>query len=329
MIKKLIYNFFGNLINLNLYLIKKKYKSKLIYNENASFGESLIFNILHYDLIINKKKKLIIFSSFEKKIADFFFNKEHICKPLIILPNFIPVYQLFQVLKKKKIFKTEKNLKTYYYNNKIFKKKYMLLLNNILHARYHQINLDIKSFKKKKFVLIFIKHYNKNNNDIYGSSNRQTSDLTKIFSIIKFILKKKIKIVIMGNQEDKSVNIIEKEIKNKNLFFFKNLSPKETLIDQLFLHKYSRLGIGSDSGVWTMSFFFQKKVFLFDTCVSFGNNIYKKYKNIFFIPKKIKLENRTIDQTSAICNKILKNKIPYSVSEVPLKKIIKKLKKLL
>ena len=203
----------------------------------------------------------------------------------------------------------------------------MLILDNILKRRYEQINTNIKSLEKKRFILIFIKHYNKNNNDIHGSRNRQTSDFDKIFSIIKFILKKKIKIVIMGNEKDKSVNIIEEKIKNKNLFFFKNLSPNQTLIDQLFLHKYSQFGIGSDSGVWTMSFFFQKKIFLFDTCVSFDNNIYKKYKNIFFMPKKITLENRTVDQTFEICNKILKNKLAYSVSEVPLKQIIQKIKK--
>ena len=61
MIRKFIYFIFTNLINLNLYFIKKKYKSKLIYNQNASFGESLIFNILNYDIIISKKKKTYYF----------------------------------------------------------------------------------------------------------------------------------------------------------------------------------------------------------------------------------------------------------------------------
>ena len=75
MIKKSIYNFFGNLINLNLYLIKQKYKSKLIYNKNASFGESIIFNILHYDLIINKKKNLLFLVVLKKKLQNFFLIK--------------------------------------------------------------------------------------------------------------------------------------------------------------------------------------------------------------------------------------------------------------
>ena len=323
--KKFIYFVFANLINFNLYLIKKKYKSKLIYNDNASFGESLIFNILNYDTIINKKKKLVIFSSFEKKIAEFFFNKEHIYVPLVILPKFIPVYQLSNELIKKKNFK-QKNIKTNFFNINIFKKKYSLLLNDILHKRYGQINSDIKFFEKKKFILIFVKHYNKNNNDISGSHNRQTADLTKIFLIMKFILKKKIKIIIMGNQSDKSVNIIKKKIKDENLFFFKDLSPNENLIDQLFLHKYSQIGIGNDGGVWTMSFFFQKKIFLFDTCISSGNKLYKKNKNIFFMPKKISFENKTEYQTLKICDKILKKKIPYKVNEVSFEMIINKIK---
>ena len=307
MLKKLIYLIFANLINLNLFLIKKKYKSKLIYNYNASFGDSLIFNIINYEKIINKKKKLIIFSSFEKKIAELFFNKEHIYTPLVHLPNFIPVYQLSNELKKKKNFKIKK-IKTNFFSNKIFKKKYMFILDNILNKRFEQINPKIKIFKKKKFILIFIKHYNKNINDINGSCNRQTADLSKIFLILKFILRKKIKIIVMGNQRDKSVNIIENKIKNKNLFFFKNLSQNENLVDQLFLHKHSQFGIGNDGGVWTMSFFFQKKTFLFDTCISSGNKLYEKYKNIIFMPKKITFENKTENQTLAICHKILKKK---------------------
>ena len=328
MIRKFIYFIFTNLINLNLYFIKKKYKSKLIYNQNASFGESLIFNILNYDIIISKKKKLIIFSSFEKRIAEFFFKKEHMCIPLVILPKFIPVYQLSNELKKKENFKIKK-FQTNNFNKKIFEMKHSFILNDILHKRYDQINPDIKFFKKKKFILIFIKHYNKNNNDIDGSCNRQTSDLDKIFLMINFILKKKVKIIIMGNQKDKSVNIIEKKIKNKNLFFFKNLSPGENLIDQLFLHKYSQFGIGNDGGVWTMSFFFRKRIFLFDTCISSQNKLYKKYKNIIFMPKKITFENRTEYQTLEICNRILKKRIPYKVNEVPLKNIINQIKKYL
>ena len=96
----------------------------------------------------------------------------------------------------------------------------MFILDNILNKRFEQINPKIKIFKKKKIILIFIKHYNKNINDINGSCNRQTADLSKIFLILKFILRKKIKIIVMGNQRDKSVNIIENKIKNKNLFFF-------------------------------------------------------------------------------------------------------------
>lgn len=326
MIKKFIYFFFASLINLNLYIIKKKYRSKFIYNENLSFGESFIFNILNYKSIINKKKKLIIFSNFEKKIANLFFSRDNIYKTFIIFPKFFPIYQLNNFLKKS--FQKKKDIQPNYHN-KIFKKKHISILNNILLNKYEQINSRIKLFENKKFVLIFIKHYNKNRNDIEGSYNRQTSDLTKVFSIIKFILKKKVKIIIMGDETDKSVNIIESHFKNKDLFFFKNLSPNQALIDQLFLNKYSQFGIGSDSGAWIMSFFFQKKLFLFDTCISSNNNLYKRYKNIFFMPKKVVYENKTVDQTYKICNKILNNKISYNVIEVSYEKIIKQIKKYL
>jgi hypothetical protein len=326
MIKALIYNIFGTFINLSLCLIKEKNKSKLIYNTNISFGESFIFNLLNYDLIINNKKKLLIFSNFEKKIAQFFFNKDHIYKPIIILPKFLPIYPYNKVLKKK--LNTRKNFQTNF-NNKIFIKKHRLILENILRERFEQITSSIKFFQKKKFILIFIKHYNKNCYDIKGSQSRQTSNLTKVFLIIKFILKKKLRVVVMGSKEDKSVNIIKNHFKNKNLFFFKNLSQNQSLIDQLFLHKYCQFGIGSDSGAWTMSFFFQKKLFLFDSFFSFANSIYKKYKNILFMPKKITYGKKTFYLSDKILSRILKNKIAYTIHEVSFDEIINPINKYL
>ena len=212
------------------------------------------------------------------------------------------------------------------YTNKFAKKKHKHLLNNILRKNYKQVNSNIKLFKKKKFVLILIKHNNKNSNDISGSQTRQTADFTKIFLIIKYILKKNLKVVILGNQKDKSVNIIENHFKDKNLFFFKNLSPKQTMIDQLFLHKYSQFGIGNDSGGWIISFFLQKKLFIFDACSSLENSLYKKYKNIYFMPKKITYNNKTVNLTHQISTKILKSKIPYTISEVSFEEISKEIK---
>ena len=328
MIKKIIYYLLAYLIHLNLYLIKKKNKSKLIHPYHFSFGDTFVFYITHYNLINSQKKKVVVFSNLDKKIAELFFYKDQIYKLFIFLPKFISIYPLNYFLKKKKYFKIKKNLHINY-ANKYFKKKHKHLLNNILRKNYKQVNSNIKLFKKKKFVLILIKHNNKNSNDISGSQTRQTADFTKIFLIIKYILKKNLKVVILGNQKDKSVNIIENHLKDKNLFFFKNLSPKQTMIDQLFLHKYSQFGVGNDSGGWMISFFLQKKLLLFDTCIFFGNKMYRKYKNIFFISKKIAYENKTVDLTYKIIVKILKNKIPYKVIEVPLEQIIKKLKKIL
>ena len=146
MIKKFIYFFFGSLINLNLYIIKKKYSSKLIYNENLSFGESFIFNILNYKSIIDKKKKLIIFSNFEKKIASLFFSRENIHKTFIIFPKFFPIYQLNNFLKKdfqkKKPFNQILQIK---FLKKIFKKK----------KPFNQI-FTIKFLKKNIFQYLII-----------------------------------------------------------------------------------------------------------------------------------------------------------------------------
>ena len=61
--------------------------------------------------------------------------------------------------------------------------------------------------------------------------------------------------------------------------------------------------------------------------MSSNNSLYKKYKNVFLMPKKITYESKTVDLTYKISDKILKNKIPYKVIEVPLKQITKTLRK--
>ena len=47
------------------------------------------------------------------------------------------------------------------------------------------------------------------------------------------------------------------------------------------------------------------------------------------MPKKITFENKTENQTLAICHKILKKKIPYKVYEVSFENIINQIKKYL
>jgi|688.fasta_scaffold293966_2 hypothetical protein len=324
MFKSFLYSVFGYVFNINLSLIKKKNNSKLIYSNQISFGDFFTFNVLNYDLIMSKKKKLIIFTKFEKKIANLFFPEDKIHRSFMLLPNFFPVYRLNGYLRKdlqyEKIL-TQDTSKITYKNN------YKKLLNNILYKGYNNISSNVKFFKNKKFVLVFVKHHNKNCDGIIGSESRQTSDINKIFLILKFILKKKYKIIILGNKKDKSINLIENYFKNKNLFFFKNLSADKTLHDQLFLHKYSQFGIGSESGAWIMSHFFQKKLILFDGMICKENDSFKKHSNVFFMPKKIKYKNKLVPQTLRIINQILKYKIPYSVVEVSFIEIIEQLKK--
>ena len=93
MFKSFLYSVFGYIFNINLSLIKKKNNSKLIYSNQISFGDFFTFNVLNYDLIMSKKKKLIIFTKFEKKIANFFFPEDKIHRSFMLLPNFFPVYK--------------------------------------------------------------------------------------------------------------------------------------------------------------------------------------------------------------------------------------------
>jgi hypothetical protein len=307
--KKFIYIFFANIININLFFLKNIKRDNFVYFRIISFGDTFTYYINNYSKIKNKKIKILVFSQLEKKIADFFFTKNKIKKLLFLVPNFIPMYTINDLLNKKKYFIPSS---IYDLNQAKLKvqSKHKNLLINLLKSKLNLVSENLKKIQNEKYCVIFIKHNNNNKNDIAGSNSRQTSDLNKIFKVINFLTNYKFKIVILGDKNDKSLDILKIYYKNdKDIIFFKDLSDSYSVIDQLFVHQHSTLTIGNCSGALIIPIYLKKKIIFFDY---FKQNYYSLVhsKNIKNFYKKIIFNNKVEVLTEKILKNISNKKIP-------------------
>ena len=315
-IKEFIYQFLTNLININIFFLKKFSKNKYIYSKKISFGDTFTFFIENFYKI--KNKKIIIFSKLEEKISKLFFSEEKIRKILFLIPSFIPTYRISFLLQNKKNFNQPSSYDINDEKLKV-KKKHKNLLINILNNNIKYISPNLKNFQNQKYYLISIKHFDKNTNKIVGAHTRATSNLKKVYKLINFLSKNKV--IILGDKYDKSYKILKKYYKNKkNIFFFKDLSKSQSIIDQLFVHYYAFLAIGNASGAFIMSIYFKKKIIFFDTLIFeinknsllISNNIKNLFKKIIYNNKTEILSDKHVE---LILKKKIKTKNKYQIKE--------------
>lgn len=280
-LRDIIIKFYSSLILLNVLIIKKVSKYKLLYCDLA-FGDSFAYYILNYKKICNKRYKVLTFSHLDHNNASFLFGNSKIIKNFFFIPKIFPIYGIITYLRSKKIFGSS-NYKFHKYKIKEEDKK---IVENKLFQNIHLVSKNLLFLKNERYFLFFIKYYNKNINDISGSLGRQSNDFYKITKILQFFKKKKINIIVIGNSKDKSINILKNIVSKKKLLnvkFFNNYFY--SIVDQLFLHYYSQGGIGSDSGAFVYSWFFKKKVLHFDTIRSNESLALAKNKNVKFLYK--------------------------------------------
>jgi hypothetical protein len=328
LLKKIVYIFFANIININLFFLKKVKKDKFIYFKIISFGDTFTYYIDNYFKIKNKKIKIIIFSQLEKKIADFFFPKNKIKKLLFLVPNFVPIYFINNLLNKKKYFIPSSIYDLDQAKLKV-QNKHKNLLINLLKSKLNLVSEKLKKIQNEKYCVIFIKYNNNDKNDITDSNSRQTSDFKKIFKIINFLIKYKSKVVILGDKSDKSVNILKIYYKNnKDIIFFKDLSNSYSVIDQLFVHQHSSLTIGNCSGAFIIPIYLKKKIILFDYfkqnyySLTHSKNIKNFYKKIIFNKKEQILSKKILEN---ILNK--KKSLKFEIKENTYNEIKKQIEK--
>ena len=329
-LKKIIYLFFSKFINYNLFYFKTFSKHKYIYFNDFSFAGIFIFYLENYFEIKKKKLKVLIFSQLEKEISKLFFTTEQIKNIFLLIPTFIPLYGVNKLLVNEKYFTPKKSLFINWEKRKVLNKHKNLLI-KLLKSKLNLISPELKKIQREKFILLFIKHYkNKKINFYDGSIARHTEKLNKIFKLINFFVKKKKIVVILGNNYDNSLPILKNKYKNykqHSVLFFKDLSLKQSIYDQLFVHYFSSLSIGSDSGAFVMSQYLKKKILYFDA-FQIKNQFYQKFKNTKTLYKKIiydgKIENLSLDNL----NKIPKMHNKYLITENSFSEIVNGLKKI-
>jgi len=296
----------------------------------VSFGDTFSFCLENYHKIKNSNKRILTKSTLEHKIVKFFFPNK--CSKLFFsIPMLIPFYSINNLLNNNQYFKNNINKNYLIKDDKIkSSQKTRELIENLIESNSKKVSQNIKKFNKKKYILMHIKYYNTDKNDLRFSYPRATSNLEKIFKIIEYLNKKKITVVVLGDSYDKSVKILKNKI-NNNVLFFEDLSKNQSIIDQMYIHYYSSLCIGNPGGSFIISMYLQKKIIFFDSLINVINKYPMMYgKNITNLYKKITIKNKT----NFLSDKYIKNfkeknieKINYQIIESSYEDIKKSLSK--
>ena len=222
------------------------------------------------------------FGGFNERIVSFFFTKY---KNLFFkIFFFLPYYRIVQYVHKSKYYKP--NMISYAGKFKIKDTNYTeKIINNILSE--HIFNNNLINFCKKRYICIFIKHYNLNISDISGSNLRQTTELKKIIDLINFLRLHDIKTVILGTKQDQGT-VYFRNLNLKGVYYMLDFSNK--LSDLLYIAKHSLGYIGSVGGLVIPFFYLNKKLLCIDASTTYIS--FTKYNNLRFIYKKIIFNNK-------------------------------------
>ena len=321
-LKRLVYFFFFKLV------FQKKYflNSNNLYYKHFGFGDFVVF-CLYVRNYLNNNKKILCYSKSQYDVARFFFNKDKIVKTKFLLPRFLSEAHIgSNILKTKSFFRPIIIPKKDHFNNELALKpnlKISRFINDRLKKNVY--SKKILKFIKKKYIVMHIKHFNNNKNSLHASI-RQTTDLTKVFEILKF-LDDKIKIILFLNKKDNFYKIIKKnkKFKFKNIFYITDFIQENYFATQVLLNQNSIGYIGSHSGANILNFFNNKKSIIFDT---FYLEDHTKYNsNLKFLYKKIKVNNSINILNDKIFENIKKNNKKYDLIETKIEELTLTVKK--
>tara|TARA_B100000902_G_C27321799_1_gene925181 strand:- start:1657 stop:2661 length:1005 start_codon:yes stop_codon:yes gene_type:complete len=315
---------YANLINIWLFYNNKNKNYKYIYPNYFNFGDAFIFYLYNYSKIKRKKNnKIIVFGNIDKKIIFLLFSKKKLVFNFFFIFKFLPLHPIQSKLQPLVNFKPEFCDYLKLRNKDSIKNLLNLKIKNNL------ISKNIEKFKNENYFLIFIKHYNNNIDDLSGSHGRQTADLNKVYELINYLTDKKYQVIIMGDEKDKSLEEIKKFKFNhsEKVSFFKELSEKYSIEDQLYIIKFSKGYIGNGSGIIEPVYFFKKKAVIFDLQFDEENYIHYnlEYRNFLF--KKVIINNEKSVLTNTIIKNIKTHKLRYKIIDSPLREIISEINK--
>lgn len=304
------------------YHLKKIKKKKIVYYTTSimGLGDTLQFYLLNIKEIEKRNVFILVLTTYQLTVANYLFDKEKIIKiPILISGSIAHYYQKF----------LENNLNLKSQSNPQPKTLYSLLNNNFLYNKLvnkikkEEISKKLLFLEKKKYFSLYIKHYNSNKNDIHNSFSRQTSDIDKIKSLIKYLNKKKIVTLIFGTKKEKSILELKKKYllsKNKMNYFFCELSEKYSFNDQVFAAKNSIGLSGNGSFIPVLFYFLKKKMVIFDHHYDKYVSVEKQKKYKKFLYKRFKNKKKFSLLTTDIINKNYNNNL--TTKEVSIRNII-------
>lgn len=315
-LKKIFIYILVNIININLFFLKNR---RYVYAPLNSYGDCFEYYLKNFKKI--KNKKILVFGNIDENIVRYLYGKKSYYKIFFFLKN-LPTYEIFSFLNKKKNFQPFKpNINggtDHLITKKEFKESSSILFNII--KQKTDITPKLKNIKKKKFILMHIKHYNTNINDLTFSASRQTSNLIKIFKLINYI-SRKYNILILGVKSDKHLGILKKKFyKKKEVLFLDEISSNYSIKDQIFCYQHSSGYIGSATGIVPILWLLKKKIIMFDTPLEESDKRFKSKKFVYLfkkykIKKKMKFKNLNENNLSRL------SKINVIIKEVTLKEL--------
>jgi hypothetical protein len=301
---------YSSLVLINLIFLQKIKKLKnLSYPSSLGFGDSFDYCLFVYNDVLKKKKLPLSFGGINEDVISFFFKNYY--KLFFKIYKFFPYYPIVNDLSNSRYFKSDFKLVA----NQILKKK--AEKKKILKSLINKINYkqNIISFcKKKRYICIFIKHYNNNILDLSGSAFRHTARLAKIVRLIIFLKKNNINPVILGVNSDKFITYL-KASKLSGLYYSEDIISNFS--DLMYLINKSQGYVGSLCG-WVSPFFYlNKKILCIDSHVSSNRS---KHNNLHFLHKIIvfsKSKKRPLNYDDYFISK----KIKFKIQETNFKQI--------
>jgi len=311
--KKLISLFskiYSSLVVMNLIFLQKIKKIKnLSYPSSLGFGDSFDYCLYIYSEVLKKKKLPLSFGGINEDIVSFFFKEYY--KLFFKIYKFLPYYSIISYVSNSRYFKFDvKSIPNQFLKNRTEAKKILRFLINKINYKDNIVN-----FCKKKYICIFIKHYNNNILDLSGSGFRHTARLKKILRLIVYLKKNNISPVILGIKSDKFITYL-KDSKLSGIYYSEDIT--NNFSDLIYLINNSQGYIGSLCG-WVSPFFYlDKKILCLDSYASSNRSM--NQNKLYFLHKTIvfsKTKKRPLNYNDYFINK----KIKFNIQETNFKQI--------
>jgi hypothetical protein len=151
LLRQIIIKFYSSLIILNILVIKKVSKYKLLYSD-LGFGDSFAYYVFTYKKITNINYKILTFSHLDHNNASFLFGNLKIIKNFFFIPKIFPIYGITSYLRNKKIF-GRVNYKFHKYK---INEEHKKIVENKLFQNIHHVSRDLFSLKKKSIFYFLL-----------------------------------------------------------------------------------------------------------------------------------------------------------------------------